>query len=264
MMSGCSIRSRSPASSPTSGVLSSTPIARHPARWRSRRCRQGRSRAPPCRPRRLPCWRRTAGSPGAPVVPRLVVTVMMRPALRANMRGSTARAIMIGAVALTVRKRDHCSGVASQKRIGLRRWSARIPDWPMPALLTSTSIPAELPEHVLATMRSNASGSARSAPTACSTPRAWRSRAVSATPASPSVLRSTPATSKPAVSSPSVIARPSPLAAPVTIATCLSAVAIGVSSGCRCCREWLPRRPDKARGRDAQLGSEGRVRVRAK
>src|SRR5580658_759995 len=88
----------------------------------------------------------------------------------------------------------------------------------MPALFTSTSIRpnrASTP----ATIRSNAAGSARSVPTACNTPRTWHARAAAATSASPSALRSTPATSMPAISSPSVIARPNPLAAPVTIAT---------------------------------------------
>ena len=54
------------------------------------------------------------------MVPRLVVTVTIRPCFAASMWGSTARAMLIGAAALTAMKRPHCSAVVSQKRIGLR------------------------------------------------------------------------------------------------------------------------------------------------
>jgi hypothetical protein len=55
------------------------------------------------------------------MVPRLVVTVMILPLFAVSMWGSTARAMLIGAAALTVMKRFHCSGVVSQKRIGSLR-----------------------------------------------------------------------------------------------------------------------------------------------
>ena len=52
-----------------------------------------------------------------------MVTVMMRPRFAVSMCGNTARAMLIGAAALTVMKLAHCSGVVSQKRIGSFRWS---------------------------------------------------------------------------------------------------------------------------------------------
>ena len=151
------------------------------------------------------------------------------------MCGTTARAIMIGPVAFTARKRCHCSGVISHIRIGLRRWSGLIEAWPMPALFTSTSIrPKRL--STAETIASNASGRARSAGMVCIVP--GLSCTVAASAASPASLRSTAATSMPAPSRPSVIARPMPLAAPVTIAIFFSP-AMAMSSR-------LPRRLSRA------------------
>ncbi len=129
-------------------------------------------------------------------------------------------------MAFTDRKRCHCSGVISHMRIGLRRWSALIEAWPMPALFTSTSILSKRLS-TAETISSNASGRARSAGMVCIVP--GLSCTVAASAASPASLRSTAATSTPAPSSPSVIARPMPLAAPVTIAIFFSP-AMAVSS----------------------------------
>ena len=122
------------------------------------------------------------------------------------MCGTTARAIIRGAVALTATKRLQSSGVISQKRSGLWRWSARIEPWPMPALLTRMSISPDWPSTSV-TIVSNDAGSARSARKVRSAPGRFLPAAASNS-ASQLASRSTAATSIPASSIPSAIALP--------------------------------------------------------
>src|SRR5260221_6370041 len=165
------------------------------------------------------------------MVPRLVVTVTMRPRLLRIMIGATARAIMSGAVALTARKRLQCSGEICQKRSGSLRKSGRIEPWPMPALLTRMSIRPAWPSTVDLIV-SAALASLKSARTGIRLPVAFAAVAAPLSSSSHAASLSTAATSMPAFNNPSVIARPMPLAAPVTIATWRSP-AMASSFGCR-------------------------------
>ena len=174
---------------------------------------------------------------------------MIRPLFAFSICGRTARDIRIGAVALTARKRFHCSGVTSQKRIGLPRWSARISACPMPALFTRTSIrPNAL--RVSATIVSKNSGLARSAATGLI--------AAGRVP-SAAALRSTATTSNPASDRPRAITRPMPLAAPVTMAVFRCAGIVG-SSRPRVCgeRAGMPNRAAAAVDGSA-VGETGRL-----
>ena len=183
-------------------------------------------------------------------MPRLVVTLTMRPQRWRIISCTTARDSAIGALVCTATNSRHCSGVTSQNLIGFCRLSAadrRLPDPGIVDQDVDRAEPARAPPRRSARPRRRASDRPR--PSAAPPPGPARARSL-ASAARPSAVRSEAATRIPASSSPRTSARPMPPAAPVTIAVrCLSLIPplpLSVS----------------AIGSDAQHGAE-RCRVKA-
>ena len=165
------------------------------------------------------------------IVSRLVVTLMMRPQRCARSAGNTARVIRNAATTLTSMMRRNSSGVVSQS-FPRGRPSRRSRPILVPALLSRIST---RPKRSMVARRifGPLSFQVTSATMPFRRSPPPRSSAASRVSSSAGPSSSTAATQAPASSNPSVITRPRPRPAPVTIATFPSSDPAMIRLSCR-------------------------------